>query len=76
MPAPGAASTPGGAVARGILRLVVLGGLAVLALSWAGPDEPLGNRRFLWGLAGLLLLLAAWGLVETLREVSRLVQRR
>lgn len=64
-----------GALVRGVLRLLLLGGLAVLALSWAGPDEPVGNRRFLWALAVLLLVVAAWGVVKTMREVNRLVHR-
>ena len=51
------------------------GGLAWLALSWASPDEPTGNRRFLWGMAGLALLIAALGLAETWREVKRLQRR-
>jgi len=72
---PGDARTLRGALVRGGLRLILLAGPAVLAMSWAAPDEPIGNRRFLWGLAGLLFVVAAWGLTETVREVKRVAQR-
>lgn len=62
-----------GALIRGSLRLVFFLGLAALSLYWA-DDEVAGNRSFLWGMAGLALVMAAWGLVETWRETKRLAR--
>lgn len=70
----GDARTVRGAVIRGFLRLVVLLALALVAVVFS-RGEPLGNRNFLWGVAGLLAVVAVWGLVETWREVGR-VRRR
>lgn len=66
----GDARTVRGAVARGVLRFAVLLALAVVAVVFS-HGEPMGNRNFLWGVAGLMLVIAAWGLVETWREVGR-----
>lgn len=67
----GDAQTVRGAVGRGVLRLVLLLSLGVVALVFS-RDEPSGNRTFLWSVAGLLLVIAAWGVLETWREVRRL----
>lgn len=68
----GEARSVGGALRRGILRLAVLLGLALVSLSWAGDEEAVGNRVFLWSLAGLLFVVAVWSVIELLREMNRL----
>lgn len=71
----GDAKSSGGAGLRGVLRLLVLVTLGVIALSFS-VGEPLGNRIFLWILAGSAFAIAAWGLIETLLELRRVRRNR
>ena len=68
------AKTVRGAVSRGAFRLALLCGLASIGI-WMASDETGGNKAFLWVLAALALGIAAWGVVETWREL-RLVRGR
>ena len=69
------ARTKAGALRRGALRTVVLLGLAALAVWWSIDEPSAGNRTFLLALAGLLAAVAAWGVVETRREL-RMIRAR
>jgi len=71
----GGANSTGRAVTRGVLRFAVLLTLGVIALSFTA-GEPLGNRVFLWVLAGLAFLVAAWSLIETCLELKRVRRNR
>lgn len=71
----GNAKSVGGAVARGVLRAVVLIALGLIAVSFT-RGEPLGNRVFLWSLAALMFALAIWGVFETWHELKRLRRPR
>lgn len=56
---------------RGALRQVALLGLAGLFLGLSGGERWMGNRLFLFAVAGLFVALAGWGAVETRRECGR-----
>lgn len=71
----GDAKSTAGVAMRGGLRLSVLVALGVTALSFTA-GEPLGNRIFLWILAGLAFVVAAWGLIETCLELTRARRNR
>lgn len=43
--------------------------LAALSLSWSLSEAGLGNRIFLWVLAGMLLVLATWRITVAIRLV-------
>lgn len=69
------ARTKGGAVTRGVLRTALLLGLAAMAVSWSVDESSVGNKAFLLSLAGLLVVGAVWGLIETRREL-RVIRAR
>lgn len=69
------ARTKGGAVTRGVLRTALLLGLAAVAISWSVDESSAGNKAFLLSLAGLLAVVAVWGLIETRREL-RVIRSR
>jgi hypothetical protein len=71
----GDARTVRGALVRGVLRGVLRGAVLLLLGSVAlfvTRGEPLGNRIFLWSVAGLIFAVAGWGAIETWRELKRL----
>lgn len=70
------ATTTSGAVQRGVLRAGVLLGLAGLSLFFLRGETESGNRAFLWSLAGLLVAICLWGIVETIMEVHRVRRPR
>ena len=69
------ARTKAGALWRGALRAVVFLGLAAVAVWWSAEEPSTGNRAFLLALAGLLAVVAVWGVVETRREL-RIIRAR
>jgi hypothetical protein len=64
------ARTRAGALIRGAVRAAVLFGLAAIAGLMSVDESSAGNRTFLWCLAAFLAVVGAWGLVETIRELS------
>jgi len=70
------APTPTRAVLRGVLRAVLLLGLAGVSLAFMRGETESGNRAVLWGLAGLLVAICLWGVVETVWEVRRIGRRK
>jgi len=71
----GEAKSTGDAAIRGVLRLAVAVALGVIALSFSA-GEPLENRIFLWILAALAFVVAAWGLIESWLEARRVRRNR
>lgn len=69
------APTKAGAVTQGILRTVLMLGLAAVAVTWASDESSAGNKAFLLSLAGLLVVVAVWGLVGTRRELRAIRDR-
>lgn len=69
------ARTKGGAVTRGVVRAALLLGLAAVAVWWSADESSAGNKAFLLSLAGLLVVVAVWGLIETRREL-RVIRAR
>jgi hypothetical protein len=69
------ARTSGAALTRGLLRTLVLLGLAAVATLWSGDESSAGNRAFLLVIAALLAAIAVWGLVETRRELKMIRAR-
>ena len=53
-------------VAFGIVFFIAL---AAVSLYWSLDEADLGNRIFLWIIAGLLLLLASWRVITAIRLV-------
>lgn len=55
-----------GRVACGVVLFLALAGLP---LHWAAGESNTGNRIFLWLMAGLALVLAAWRIARGVRLV-------
>ncbi len=53
-------------VAFGIVFFLAL---AAVSLYWSLDETDIGNRMFLWTVAGLMLLLASWRVVTAIRLV-------
>jgi uncharacterized membrane protein YkgB len=62
-----------GQVAIGAVFFMALAGLS---LYWATGESEMGNRIFLWVLAGLLLVLATWRIAIGVRLVQEARRRR
>lgn len=69
------ARTKGGAVTRGVVRAALLLGLSAVCLWWSADESSAGNKALLLSLAGLLGVVAVWGLMETRREL-RVIRAR
>lgn len=63
------AQTRAAALTRGLVRTALLLGLAAVAAWWSLDETSTGNRVLLVALAGILALLAIWGIVQTRREL-------
>jgi hypothetical protein len=57
------------------LRTTLLLGLAAVSVWWSVDESSAGNRAFLLALAGVLAVVALWGLVETRRELKMVRNR-
>ncbi|HSE09331.1 MAG TPA: hypothetical protein VLB29_11760 [Nocardioidaceae bacterium] len=63
------ARTVGGALLRAALRAAVFVGFGVLVLYIRSTETDVGNSRFLWGMAALMFVMAAWGVAQSFHEV-------
>jgi hypothetical protein len=56
-------------LARVAFGIVFFIALAAVSLYWSFDEAAVGNRIFLWVVAGLLLILASWRVATAIRLV-------